>query len=290
MMNASAPTELARPDATVADAAARAMRDLGARWADAAARLDDDAAAALRVELRDRIAALGFADVLDGPDDRAAWPDCAAVLRAAAAAAVPLDMALWVVSRDPSLASAHDPQTWRGETAEAGLGGDHATALALARALQINGALHAALDLAIGYVRERKQFGRPLAAFQAIQHMLAVAAEHTAAAGAATDLALAAVCRDGIASPRTGALLDAAALVVDEAVDAVYDAAHQVHGAIGFTREYLLHRHTVAVQAWRDSLMRLRGHGAALRLGERVAGRGQLWGEITALMSPAAPR
>ena len=50
-------------------------------------------------------------------------------------------------------------------------------------------------------------------------------------------------------------LLDAAAVVADRAVDVVYDICHQVHGAIGFTREYALHRHSLDLLRWRDALV-----------------------------------
>src|ERR1051326_3017586 len=59
-------------------------------------------------------------------------------------------------------------------------------ALALARASQMAGAIAAALSLSVAHTRQREQFGRPLAAFQAIQQQLAVVAEDAAAARAAT--------------------------------------------------------------------------------------------------------
>src|SRR5262249_36201802 len=60
---------------------------------------------------------------------------------------------------------------------------------ALLRACQIGGAIDAALTLSVTYARERIQFGRPLAAFQAIQQQLAVLAEECAAANAAAQAA-----------------------------------------------------------------------------------------------------
>ncbi len=52
-------------------------------------------------------------------------------------------------------------------------------------AAKMAGALQAALDLSIEYTRQRQQFGKPLASFQAIQQQLAVFAEETAAANMA---------------------------------------------------------------------------------------------------------
>ncbi len=62
--------------------------------------------------------------------------------------------------------------------------GSVAAAGAFARAQQMVGAMETCLASALDHVRERQQFGRPLAKFQAIQHMLAEAAGHVAAATA----------------------------------------------------------------------------------------------------------
>src|SRR5690349_15136170 len=48
--------------------------------------------------------------------------------------------------------------------------------------------------------------------------------------------------------------------------------AHQVHGAIGFTNEHILHRYTLRMLAWRDDFGN-ESHWAA-ELGNRVAARG----------------
>ncbi len=275
---------LATADATLVDAVERSMRDLGARWAEREAHLDDTARDGLRIELRDAIASLGYCDVLADAGDRESWPEAAAVVAAAAKCALPIDMALWILTHDAEAAIADDAPLWQArDTGDAG----HPAALRLLRTVQISAALHAALDLAIGYVQDRKQFGRALAKFQAIQHSLSVAAEHAAAADAACRLALGAVHAHGPDDDRALALLDAATLTADEAVDVVYDMTHQVHGAIGFTREYALHRHSVDLQRWRESMMLLGGHDAGRRLGARVAGRGGLWREVTALMAPS---
>ncbi|HEX4861811.1 MAG TPA: acyl-CoA dehydrogenase family protein, partial [Rhizomicrobium sp.] len=56
---------------------------------------------------------------------------------------------------------------------------------AMMLAAKMAGALQAALDLSVEYTRQRQQFGKPLASFQAIQQQLALFAEETAAANAA---------------------------------------------------------------------------------------------------------
>ena len=119
--------------------------------------------------------------------------------------------------------------------------------LALARAAQSAGALERVLELGIGYAQEREQFGRPIARFQAIQHMLATVAAEVAAAGRATDAAVAA-----IGGERFAFEVAAAKSRVGEAVGLVAEAVHQVHGAMGFTYEHQLHHFTRRLWAWRD--------------------------------------
>ena len=58
--------------------------------------------------------------------------------------------------------------------------------------------------------------------------------------------------------------------------------AHQVHGAIGFTNEHILHRFTLRLLAWRDDFGD-ESHWAAA-LGNRVAARGadEFWPLVAA--------
>lgn len=270
-------------DPMVVDAAARAFDDLAAKW------FAGEGAGEQRAALLAAVIDLGFADALPSPDGREAWLGAAAIIRAQARAAAPVDMALLLATGEQAASIAYDPGHYACDaTATAPGNADVAAALALGRCLQITGAMEAALDLSVQYVQDRKQFGQPLAKFQAIQHSLALAAEEIAACTAMTDLVLACAVREGIAAARMPALLDAAALVADRAVDVVYDICHQVHGAIGFTREYALHRHSLNLLRWRDELQLLRGGAmrAAERLGDRALGAGGLWRAVTALMKP----
>jgi acyl-CoA dehydrogenase len=114
---------------------------------------------------------------------------------------------------------------------------------ALLKAAQIPGALARVLDIAMGYSNERVQFGRPIAKFQAVQHMLAEAAGHVAAAGVAVDLA---------AAEPGEALCAAAKARASEAAGRVAALTHQVIGAIGYAREYHLHPLTRRLWSWRD--------------------------------------
>jgi acyl-CoA dehydrogenase len=274
-------------DPMVVDAATRAFGGLAATW------FAGEPSTEKRAALLQAVVDLGFADARPEPEGRAAWLDAAAILRAPAGAALPIEMALLLATGERDASIGYDPGRYAcAASAPKSKSADAAgtAALALGRCLQITGAMEAALDLAVQYVQDRKQFGQPLAKFQAIQHSLALAAEEIAACTAITDLALACAAREGIGSTRMATLLDAAAVVADRAVDVVYDICHQVHGAIGFTREYALHRHSLDLLRWRDALVLLRGGElrAAERLGDAALAAGGLWRAVTAVMKPEA--
>jgi len=118
---------------------------------------------------------------------------------------------------------------------------------AFARSAQIAGALDASLALSAGYVNERKQFGRMLAKFQAVQQNLATFACEAAAANCATMAAAQALDRGD-----AGFEVAAAKLRCNRAVGVGTAIAHQAHGAIGFTAEYSLHPFTRRLWAWRS--------------------------------------
>ncbi|MGH8412410.1 MAG: acyl-CoA dehydrogenase family protein, partial [Pseudomonas sp.] len=118
---------------------------------------------------------------------------------------------------------------------------------AMLRAAQTAGALHALLDMTANYAGERKQFGKAIGSFQAIQQQLAVFAEQAAAAGIAAEAAFV-ESRCGLAT----LTIAAAKISTAEAASVGAGFAHSVHGAIGFTEEYPLHLLTRRLWAWRS--------------------------------------
>jgi acyl-CoA dehydrogenase len=121
---------------------------------------------------------------------------------------------------------------------------------ALARATMMSGALEKAMDLAVTYAQERQQFGRPISKFQAVQQNLAVLAGQTAAAVAASNLGI-----EALSDPnpeRQEFLIAVAKTRVGEAATLACEIAHQVHGAIGFTKEYALQLSTRRLWSWRE--------------------------------------
>jgi acyl-CoA dehydrogenase len=148
---------------------------------------------------------------------------------------------------------------------------------AVARSLQIAGALESMLEISVRYSNERVAFEKKISKFQAVQHNLARLAGEAAAA-----LAAASSAADTIANSRSfdeAVFLEAASAKIRcaEAAEKGAAIAHQVHGAIGFTIEHILHRYTLRALAWRDDF----GHESywAVELGKMVAARGadELW-------------
>ena len=118
---------------------------------------------------------------------------------------------------------------------------------ALARTAQIAGALDGALKLSIEYANERQQFGRPISKFQSVQQSLALLAEEAAAVNCAAQAA-------AQAADAGDATLEIACakLRAGKAAATGVEIAHQVHGAIGFTKEYPLHDFTRRLVVWRS--------------------------------------
>jgi acyl-CoA dehydrogenase len=125
---------------------------------------------------------------------------------------------------------------------------DERVVQAFVHAVQIAGAINAAFARTLDYANKRKQFGRPIGAFQAIQHQLSVMAEHVFAARMAADVASS---RDGMRFDRLKIAIAKAR--ASEAAVEVAALSHSIHGAIGFAEEYDLQLLTRRLNAWRLS-------------------------------------
>jgi acyl-CoA dehydrogenase len=118
---------------------------------------------------------------------------------------------------------------------------NHASVLNAARSL---GALEWVLERTIAYASERKQFGREIGKFQVIQQHLAELAGSVAAARA--------IITEAADQPGQPALAAAARSRLGDTIDTAVSIGHQVHGAIGFSREYPLNYRTRRLMTWRD--------------------------------------
>lgn len=105
-------------------------------------------------------------------------------------------------------------------------------------ASQAVGIARACLDEAVSYTKQRRQFGKPISSFEAIQFMIADAATRTEAA---SWLTLAAADRKdrGLKFTREASM---AKLFASETANASAYMALQVHGGYGYTKEYKVER------------------------------------------------
>jgi alkylation response protein AidB-like acyl-CoA dehydrogenase len=114
-------------------------------------------------------------------------------------------------------------------------------------AAQAIGVATAALEEAIEYAKERKQFGRPIADFQAIQWMIA---DSRTELDAARLLTLRAAERKERGAPFTREA-SIAKLFASEAAGRICDRAVQIHGGYGYVRDFGAERHLRDVRVTR---------------------------------------
>ncbi len=150
------------------------------------------------------------------------------------------------------------------------------------RSVQTAGALEAVLDMTVRYANERVAFEKKIAKFQAVQHNLARLAGEVSAAMTAAHSAADAIARGGAFDDAIFLEATAAKIRSAEAAQEGAAIAHQVHGAIGFTNEHILHRYTLRMLGWRDDFGN-ESHWAAA-LGNRVCARGveEFWPLVAA--------
>ncbi len=102
------------------------------------------------------------------------------------------------------------------------------------------GLMQGALEMTVNYAKDRKQFGRPIGSFQAIQHYCAMMATDVDGSRYSTYQA---AWRLDEGLPATKEMAIAKAWVFD-AYARVTTLSHQVHGAIGVTIDHDLHFYT----------------------------------------------
>ncbi|WP_063061970.1 acyl-CoA dehydrogenase family protein [Nocardia sienata] len=145
----------------------------------------------------------------------------------------------------------------------------------LANAAQLLGAGKALLDASTDYVKQRKQFGRPIGEFQAVKQKLADVL-------IGLDLAEPLLYRAALTTATANRARDTSAAAV-ACADAAYRAARaalQVHGAIGYTAEYdlslWLTRVTALRAAWGTPDLHRGRIAEALRAGHAADPAGAL--------------
>jgi alkylation response protein AidB-like acyl-CoA dehydrogenase len=120
---------------------------------------------------------------------------------------------------------------------------------AVARCAEMVGVGRKALDISLEYAKERIAFGHPIGAFQAIQHRCADMLIDLEGSRFATYQAAWRI-NESMPAAREAAIAKA---WVGQACRRIVSSAHQVHGAIGFTEDHILHHYTKRARAYEFS-------------------------------------
>ena len=108
---------------------------------------------------------------------------------------------------------------------------------AVAKCAELVGCIQTAFDMTVKYAKERKQFGRPIGSFQAMQHHCANMVVDVDGSRFMTYQAAWRIA-EGLPASREAAMAKA---WTSDASRRVTSLAHQIHGAISFTEEYDVH-------------------------------------------------
>ena len=203
------------------------------------------------------------------------WPDAFAVAEACGRYAAPGSLPEIMLRRG------------LGETAEQADKSSAALPLAagaLLRSAQMAGAARALAERSVEYCGQRKQFGRAVGRFQAVQQQLAELAGYAACMRAASQQAFAAVERHGMPACEDDPAWLPVAMAkcrCSELAHPVTLIAHRMHGAIGFTEEFGLQRFSKPLWRWRAEYGRRSDW--ALAIGRRAITRGPTatWHSLT---------
>jgi acyl-CoA dehydrogenase len=154
--------------------------------------------------------------------------------------------------------------------------------LALARSAALLGSAWGAYELTRRYVTEREQFGAPLIKIPAVSTTLAQMVVRIRSAQSALDRATTACADAHTPALRRFGAVSAARISTATTASLVARTSHQLHGAVGITAEYGLHRYTSKLWALRDADESQLAY--CRRLGARVRAEGeiQLWENISA--------
>ena len=149
----------------------------------------------------------------------------------------PVDLTRTSVALDPAAPVTPVPGQTRVVPADAEM---RWTALGLAlTAADLVGVMRGAVDLACDYAKERRQYGRAIGSFQAVQHLLADA--FVAVEGSRSAALHAAWAVDALPPDEALAAGAVAKAYAARAARTVCETAIQVHGGIGNTWECLAH-------------------------------------------------
>ena len=205
---------------------------------------------------------------VSGTAHRVPWArDAARIALLLDGRALVVDRAAVTIQPHVNLAGdARDTVVFDGAVARSGPGVD-ADALflrgAVTRIALMAGALDHVYEIAVRHAGDRRQFGRPIGSFQAVQQHLVTIAQQVALASVAADATARRPGRFEIAAGK---------LLANRAALSAGRAAHQVLGARGTTSEHPLGQLTRRLWAWRSEYGD--EHHWSTRLGAGVARAG----------------
>ena len=203
------------------------------------------------------------------------WPDAFVIAEACGRYAAPGALPEAMIRRAPGAG---------GEDAGDGPSPLPMPAGALLRSAQMAGAAQGLTERTAAYCSERRQFGRPIGKFQAVQQQMAELAGYAACMQAASQQAFAAVQKHGM--PESGESPAWLAIAIakcrcSELVHRVTRIAHGVHGAIGFTEEMGLQYFSVPLWRWRAEYGRDTDWARAIGTRAIASGPSPTWAALT---------
>lgn len=145
----------------------------------------------------------------------------------------------WLLGAAWELGAALAPVTWFARPRPPGL-------TQILRAGRMLGAAERLLELTRAYATQRRQFGRPIGAFQAVAHALADAAIAQDAAALLTRRAVEAAAEGDVPPVFANAAWSRAC----RSAELVAATAHQVMGGYGFAQEYDCQLYSRRIRAW----------------------------------------
>jgi alkylation response protein AidB-like acyl-CoA dehydrogenase len=113
------------------------------------------------------------------------------------------------------------------------------------------GAAETALALSVEHSRSRSQFGRPIGTYQSVSNRCADMRVVIDSARLVL-LEAAAYLESGV--PQALSTVSAAKISINRACRTVTQSAHQIHGAIGYSTEYPLHKYTRLIKRYETVL------------------------------------
>jgi 3-oxocholest-4-en-26-oyl-CoA dehydrogenase beta subunit len=127
---------------------------------------------------------------------------------------------------------------------------------AVATCALMAGGMERVLELAVAYAKDRNAFGHPIGAFQSVQHRCADMLIDTDTSRVVTYQAAWKI-NEGLPAEKETAIAKA---WVSQAYRRVVGSAHQVHGAIGFTEDHVLHWYTRRARSQEFSFGEVNAH------------------------------